>query len=115
MMCKTLESNKSLQGQCRVTVRRLTTARIYTACYVRTRCLPALMDSSLSRLNSLTTSAGLCYKQDLEEPVIPVLPSRHYCLRNRLVGAKLCDVSLLPPGPLVPLTLRSGAITLPLR
>jgi hypothetical protein len=34
-----------------------------------TCALPALMDSALFRLNSLTTSDGLCEKQDLEEPV----------------------------------------------
>ena len=56
------------------------------------------MDSALSLLNSLTTSAGLCYHQALEEPVGPVLPSRHPCLRHRLMGAECCDVLLLPPG-----------------
>src|SRR5262249_13087307 len=58
-------------------------------------CLLALMDSALSLLNSLTTFDGLCDKQGLGEPVIPVLPSLRYCPRNRLVGAHICNVSLL--------------------
>ena len=60
-------------------------------------CLPALMDSALPLLNSLTTFDGLCDKQGLGEPVIPVLPSLRYCPRNRLVGANSCGVSLCLP------------------
>jgi hypothetical protein len=53
-----------------VTARRITTARIYTACHMEDiYALPALMDSALFLLNSLTTSDGLCEKQGLEEPV----------------------------------------------
>lgn len=59
-----------LQGQVRVTAHWITTARIYTACHMENTCaLPALMDSALFLLNSLTASDGLCEKQDLEEPV----------------------------------------------
>ena len=53
-----------------MTARKITTARIYTACHMENTCaLPALMDSALFLLNSLTASDGLCEKQDLEEPV----------------------------------------------
>jgi hypothetical protein len=63
-------THPALQGQCRVTARKITTARIYTACHMENTCaLPALMDSALFLLNSLTASDGLCEKQDLEEPV----------------------------------------------
>jgi hypothetical protein len=65
-----LWTHPGLQGPCRVTARRITTARIYPACHMEDTCaLPALMDSALFLLNSLTTSDGLCEKQDLEEPV----------------------------------------------
>src|SRR5262245_16686587 len=60
-------------------------------------CLAALMDSALPLLNSLTTFDGLCDNQGLGEPVVPVLPSLRYCPRNRLVGANICDISLLCP------------------
>jgi hypothetical protein len=63
-------THPGLQGQFRVTARRITTARIYTACHMEDiYALPALMDSALFLLNSLTTSDGLCEKQGLEEPV----------------------------------------------
>ena len=88
-------THPGLQGQFRVTARRITTARIYTACYVRTRCLPALMASALSLLHSLTTSAGLCSTQGLEEPVVPVVPARWHGPRHRLGGTPLCGVALL--------------------
>jgi hypothetical protein len=62
-------THPGLQGQCRVTAHRITTARIYTACHGGHVCLLALMDSALSLLNSLTTFDGLSDNQGLEEPV----------------------------------------------
>src|SRR5262249_29529208 len=58
---------------------------------------PSLDGLRASLLNSLTTFDSLCETQGLEEPVGPVLPSLCYCPRNRLVGAHICDVSLLGP------------------
>jgi hypothetical protein len=56
---------------------------IYGLLYGGHVCPPALMDSALSLLNSLTTFDGLCDNQGLEEPVAPVLPSLCHCPRNR--------------------------------
>ena len=56
-----------------------------------------MMESALFRLNTLTTSDGLCDNQDLEEPVGPVSPSVYYYPRNYVVGTSFC--------PYVPLSL----------
>jgi hypothetical protein len=76
-------THPGLQGQFRVTARRITTARIYTACSVEDTGLLAWMDSALFLLNNLATSDGLCDNQGLEEPVVPVLPSLCHYPRNR--------------------------------
>jgi len=69
-----------------------------------------MMESALFRLNTLTTSDGLCDKQALEEPVGPVSPSGYHSLRNGVEGTLLCqDIGSAPPmlisSPLVPMCL----------
>ncbi len=50
-----------------------------------------MMASALFRLNTLTTSDGLCENQALEEPVGPVSPSGYHALRNGVEGTLLCQ------------------------